>query len=102
MCSDLSPGVRLSLLSRFSARPWASLEEERRCILCDAVFSGSQVRVVGRRSGQLALRCPTPECRSRPEDWVHPDNPLLSLEAWADWDSLIQRAGEVEPEETVV
>lgn len=67
---------------------WPSLDERRRCALCDREFSGRQVFVRQRRGGGVTLHCPTEECPGSPEVWVHPGNPLCVEQAWNDWARL--------------
>jgi hypothetical protein len=69
---------------------WESLDEKRSCILCERTFSGRQVIVSKTRGGKTVLRCPTHGCTGTPREWVHPGNPLISDEAWADWSRLLK------------
>ena len=71
---------------------WESLDEKRSCILCERTFSGRQVIVAKTRGGKAALRCPSSGCAGTPREWVHPGNPLISDEAWADWSRLLANA----------
>jgi hypothetical protein len=73
-------------------RKWESLDEKRTCILCERTFSGRQVLVAKTRAGKRVLNCPTPGCGGTPPEWVHPGNPLISDEAWADWSRLLDGA----------
>ena len=71
---------------------WESLDEKRCCVLCERTFSGRQVIVARTRGGKTLLRCPTEGCTGPAREWVHPGNPLLSDDAWADWSRLLQSA----------
>ena len=100
---------QLSLLRRFDReRPWLALDEKVQCALCDALFSGHDVRVIGARRAltralhSVKLRCPTQGCLGGPGEWVPAEDPLISDSAWEDWDRLIQRSesdseGEISP-----
>jgi len=79
----------LNLQLRQEERPWASLDETRRCVLCEQTFTGHQVRVLRDRAGASHFRCPTPRCPATPAQWIHPGNPLVSEEAWRDWTRLL-------------
>ena len=69
---------------------WKSLDETRRCILCEETFTGHQVRVLWDHSGTPHLRCPTMGCPASPAQWIHPGNPLVSEDAWRDWVRLLE------------
>ncbi|HEX8311575.1 MAG TPA: hypothetical protein VF614_09680 [Chthoniobacteraceae bacterium] len=77
---------------------WDSLDDERRCILCDRVFTGREVNLRIRRTG-VKLFCPSEDCHSTPTAWVHPGNPLISDEAWQDWDRVIRASESAGPSE---
>jgi hypothetical protein len=65
----------LDLLQRIDRfRVWNSLDDRRRCLVCDRVFTGHEVVLVG-GDGKAPLRacCPTPGCSSIPMDWAKPD-----------------------------
>lgn len=72
------------------AHKWESLDEKRSCMLCDRTFSGRQVLVTKSRRGKVQLQCPTPGCVGTSREWAHPGNPLVSEEAWADWERLLE------------
>lgn len=89
-CDELADDQKLRLLQAAGAgRGWVSLEETRRCVLCERTFSGREAQVVWSRSGEPRLRCPTQGCRAKPSQWIHPGNPLTSEEAWRDWVRLL-------------
>jgi hypothetical protein len=91
MHNPLNSEQRLALLAKSgSIRPWKSCHERRRCVACDRVFQGFDIRISARASGVPRLRCPTPGCHSGPEMWVHPGDPLISEEAWNDWELLVK------------
>ena len=71
---------------------WNSLDDTLRCVLCERPISGREIRVVWNHRGQARLHCPTRGCRSTPREWVHPGNPLVSEEAWHDWERLLATA----------
>ncbi|MES2570686.1 MAG: hypothetical protein V4710_11615 [Verrucomicrobiota bacterium] len=82
---------RLQLLNKADqSHHWHDCEEFRRCIICEQVFNGHQVRLSWFRRGLLKLHCPTPGCPGGPSAWVHPGNPLVSHEAWEDWERIIR------------
>lgn len=89
----LSNRLKLALLREIDPeRPWRSLDEKRHCAVCERTFNGHQVRVLWNRRGNPRLRCPTPGCRSLPQHWMHPENPLTCEEAWHDWERLLETA----------
>ncbi len=91
--SPHSDSRRLELLRQLdSHHAWSDCNETRHCTLCERTFSGRSVRIRWFSARRALLRCATPGCTAGPESWVHPGNPLLSEEAWADWDRLIERA----------
>jgi hypothetical protein len=90
--SPASDSRRLAILQRLDPHhAWTDCDEQRHCTLCERTFSGHAVRIRWFSAKRALLRCPTPLCAAGPEFWVHPGNPLLSEEAWADWDRLIDR-----------
>ena len=77
---------RLTLLRAADQfRQWASLDDERVCVLCERKFSGRQVGISRGRGGRVHLHCPTENCSAGPNQWVYPGNPLVSEAAYADW-----------------
>jgi len=87
---ELPDNVILRLLQDArGARPWASLDETRQCVLCEQNFSGRQLRIEWDRSGAPHPCCPTPGCPATPAQWIHPGNPLVSEDAWHDWVRLL-------------
>jgi len=85
--NEATDDLKLQLLQ--GERAWASLEEARQCVLCEQTFKGRQVRIRWDRSGTPHLCCPTPRCPATPAQWVHPENPLISEDAWQDWMRLL-------------
>jgi len=74
-------------------RNWKTLDDQRRCILCDQTFSGREVIVTPNRSGKPILHCPTPDCVSTPREWVHLGDPLTEDDAWRDWLRTLDEPG---------
>ena len=68
---------------------WRSLEETRRCVLCEETFQGWQVRVTWNRSGVARLRCPTHGCHGTTAQWIAAEAPLFSAAAWREWRKLL-------------
>ena len=85
--NEAADALKLQLLQ--GERAWASLEEARQCVLCEHTFKGRQVRIRRDRSGIPHLCCPTPRCPATPAQWIHPENPLISEDAWRDWMRLL-------------
>ncbi len=86
MIAHLKLDDRLSILrteDRF--RTWASLDDERLCIICKRKFNGRQVEI--RRAGnrKYQLHCPTEGCNSRPHLWIYPATPLVSHVVELEW-----------------
>lgn len=44
------------------------------------------------RRGITRLHCPTIGCPGSPVSWVHPGDPLMTEEAWEDWDRMIRES----------
>jgi len=84
---ETADNVKFQLLQ--GERAWKSLDETRRCVLCEQTFTGRQVCLFWDGSGAPHLQCPTAGCPGTPAQWVHPDNPLISEEAWRDWVRLL-------------
>ncbi len=78
---------------------WTSLDETRRCILCEEKFTGHQVRFTTGRHGELKPHCPTEHCSSTPREWVAIGNPLLDDETWRDWSHILADSADGEPEQ---
>lgn len=55
-------------------RPWRSLDDPRRCLVCGHRLTGRQIQIVVYLdgSGPLRARCPTPGCSAIPMDWALP------------------------------
>jgi hypothetical protein len=60
----------LQQVDRF--RVWNSLDDRRRCLVCDRVFTGREVVLSAGEDGKEPLRgyCPTSDCSSIPMDWA--------------------------------
>jgi hypothetical protein len=87
----LNDHKRLELLNaNDSSHQWRSCDERRACVLCERVFTGREVRLHWFRRGVTQIQCATPGCAGGPPTWVHPENPLVSQEAWEDWERLIR------------
>jgi hypothetical protein len=70
--SGLSPEEKLEVIRRLdSGSTWESLDSSRYCSVCNKLFSGRQIEVLGDplRPELLRLHCPTAECNSTPADW---------------------------------
>ena len=70
--SCLSPEEKLEVIRRLdSAGTWESLDSFVYCSVCNKLFSGRQIEVLGDpwRPEPLRLHCPTAECNSTPSDW---------------------------------
>jgi hypothetical protein len=77
-----------------SGRPWQSVTEKRRCIVCERAFRGKDVRMRWSRPGVVQLTCPTPECESGPAAWVRLGNPLMNAAVWSEWEAAITAAAD--------
>jgi hypothetical protein len=68
----LSPEEKLDVIRRLDpGGTWESLDSWRYCGVCNKLFSGRQIEVLGdgRHAEPLRLHCPTAECNSTPSDW---------------------------------
>jgi hypothetical protein len=84
---------KLDILQRNDPfRGWASLDETRFCILCEQVIDGRHIVVFGGPGKPVPLSCPTPGCQGTPYEWVHLGDPLLSDEAYSEWERLMAAA----------
>jgi len=86
MIAHLKLDDRLSILrteDRF--RTWASLDDERLCIICKRKFNGRQVEIRRARNRKYQLHCPTEGCNSKPHLWIYPATPLVSHVVESDW-----------------
>jgi hypothetical protein len=87
---NLTGSKRIALLNEIpSPRPWRSCSETRRCVVCDKVFTADKVRINRLRDGRVVLRCPTLRCAGGPQMWGHAGEPLVSQEAWNDWERIL-------------
>ncbi len=69
MARYLTSDKRLDILRAADVeRRWSSLDDKRVCVVCNRVFSGRQVGIMG-RSGAYLLQCPTPGCPSLVSHW---------------------------------
>lgn len=81
-----SPKEKLRILQEFDVwRKWETLDDQRRCVLCDQTFSARKITITLDRHGRPELHCPTHGCNSTPREWLHPGDPLTDDEAWHDW-----------------
>ena len=70
---ELPDAEKLHVLQQLDQyREWHSLEENRYCLVCGNLITGSQIHVVneGSETSPLQLVCPTLWCPSIPMDWV--------------------------------
>lgn len=68
----LTPEEKLDVIRRLdSGGRWESLDSSRYCSVCNKLFSGRQIEILGDplRPEPLRLHCPTDECNSSPADW---------------------------------
>lgn len=79
---------RLELLSNSQpGRPWRSVFEKRRCIVCEHTFRGRDAVVRWARHCVTKLGCP--KCDSAPALWVRIGNPLTDDSVWAEWERAL-------------
>jgi hypothetical protein len=86
MIAHLKLDDRLSVLraeDRF--RTWASLDDERICLICKRKFTGRQLEIRRFGNRKYELRCPTDGCNSRPHLWISSATPLVSHVVESDW-----------------
>jgi hypothetical protein len=86
MIAHLKLDDRLQVLraeDRF--KNWASLDDERLCILCKRKFNGRQLEIRRLGNRRYELRCPTERCNSGPHLWIYPATPLVSHVVKSDW-----------------
>ena len=77
--------ARLRLLQEYDrSRLWKELTDRRLCLLCDAEFDGSAIRI-SVRQGKPVFQCPQAHCQASLPHFVHPGNPLLNEDTWEDW-----------------
>jgi hypothetical protein len=55
-------------------RTWSSLDDERRCVLCEQTLSGWQVQILRDQRGRYLLKCPTSGCGSFAAHWFYIGN----------------------------
>jgi len=80
-----APALRLRLLREYDrSRFWNDLSDRRLCLLCDAEFEGSAIRI-SVRQGKPVFKCPQTHCQAGLGHFVHPGNPLLNEDTWEDW-----------------
>ena len=84
--THLTPEEKLEALRAGDPfRKWSSLDDKRFCLLCERTFTGRQVEITRVRGRRVILRCPGDNCRSSPNEWVFPGNPLISDKCLRDW-----------------
>lgn len=72
MKENLSAENRLDILrTADSSRKWNSLDDQRFCILCKKVITGSQIDISLDENGGYELHCPTVDCPSTIRDWFY-------------------------------
>jgi len=84
---------KLELLQAIGkGRPWASLDEWRRCQGCGQMIVGRQIWVEHDAAGGSRLRCPTPGC---PAIWAEAGESEGAADAdWSDWVRLLDTLGD--------
>lgn len=95
MSKTLLPSAKEKLIilqQNDSWRSWRTLDDQRRCAICDHIFPGRKVIVAADRHGRHTLHCPTPGCTSTPREWLLPGDPLTSEDAWNDWLRILDEA----------
>jgi hypothetical protein len=86
MNAHLKLDDRLSVLrAEDRVRRWASLDDERICIICKRKFNGRQVEIRRFSNGRHELGCPTEGCNSAPHLWIYATTPLVSHVAASRW-----------------
>ncbi len=86
MMAHLKLDDRLSVLrAEDRVRNWASLDDERLCIICKRKFNGRQVEIRRLPKGKYELRCPSEGCNSRPHLWISSATPLVSHVVKSNW-----------------
>ena len=68
---------------------WQSLGDRVQCVLCEKTFSGRQIEATSDGRGKVRLHCPSEGCPATPNEWIHPGNPLVSRQAWSDWEKIL-------------
>jgi hypothetical protein len=84
---NLGDQDKLKILQRLDRfRRWRSLGEQRYCLACGKIITGSEIQVIGgtRGTGPLRIICPTPRCHSIPMDWVVPTEEMIASAAMHD------------------
>lgn len=98
---------RLSILCEADElRLWSSLDDQRRCNLCEKTFSGRQVQIRCLTNGKYQVRCPTEGCNSSLQQWEYAETPRASDTVNPDWwrpskrtsDSIIEEAAKANPD----
>ena len=75
MQRDLTAEERLEILrAGDELRTWSSLDDERRCVLCQRTLNGWQVEILRDQRGRYLLKCPTSDCGSFAAHWLYLDN----------------------------
>jgi hypothetical protein len=79
MTTSLLPEEKLAVLRAIdSRRKWASLDDQRVCVLCDHVITGREIEVTSAVDGTYSAHCPTPGCPALPSDWFYQGTGLSS------------------------
>jgi hypothetical protein len=72
---DLTAEERLKILrAGDKLRTWSSLDDERRCVLCERILSGRQIEILRDQRGRYLLKCPTFGCDSFAAHWFYVGN----------------------------
>jgi hypothetical protein len=72
---DLTAEERLEILrAGDKLRSWSSLDDERRCVLCERILRGWQIRILRDQRGRYLLKCPTSDCGSFAAHWFYVGN----------------------------
>ena len=91
---------RLSILCEADElRLWSSLDDQRRCPVCEKTFSGREVQIRRLTNGKYQLRCATEGCNSGPQQWECLEAPRVCDVVNADWWHPAKRTGHSVAEE---
>jgi hypothetical protein len=72
---DLTAEERIKILrAGDKLRTWASLDDERLCVLCERILSGWQIEILRDNCGRYLLKCPTSGCGSFAAHWFYVGN----------------------------
>ena len=72
MQKELSLEQRLDVIRKTDhLRRWASLDDERVCVVCEKIFKGRQIKIDRDQRGYYLLHCPTEGCPSSAAHWFY-------------------------------